>query len=50
MPAPFSVGMTYGGFTTDFNVSAAFVVVVVPVVDVALGDSADTVSLPGLAH
>ena len=49
MPAPFSVGMTCGGFTTDF-VSAAFVVVVVLVVDVALGDSADTVSLPVLAH
>ena len=38
MPAPFSVGITCGGFTTGF-VSAAFIVVVVLVV---LGDSADT--------
>ena len=41
VPAPFSVGITCGGFTTGF-VSAAFVVVVVLVVVMVLGDLADT--------
>ena len=40
MPAPFSVGMTCGGFTMGV-VSATFVVVVGLVVVVVLGDSTD---------
>jgi hypothetical protein len=43
MPAPFSVGMACGGFTTGL-MSAAFVVVVV----VVLGDSAGAGS-PGVS-
>jgi len=38
MPAPFSVGIACGGFTTGL-VSAAFVVVVVLVMVAVLGDS-----------
>ena len=43
VPAPFSVGITCGGYTMGF-VSAAFVVVVALVVVVVLGDSAGTSS------